>query len=73
MIVAILGGTGPFGRGLATRLVAEGVDVIIGSRDPDRAREIASVAGPLGGEPARVRSRDGPSSVGHAVAGGASL
>ena len=45
MNVAILGGTGPFGRGLATRLVDEGVEVVIGSRDPDRAREAAAEIG----------------------------
>ena len=48
MRVAILGGTGPFGRGLATRLVAEGVDVVIGSRDPDRARAVAEEIGCVG-------------------------
>jgi NADPH-dependent F420 reductase len=36
--VAILGGTGSFGRALATRLIAAGGDdVVIGSRDADRA------------------------------------
>ena len=48
MRVAILGGTGPFGRGLATRLLAEGVEVVIGSRDPDRAREVAAEIGCIG-------------------------
>jgi NADPH-dependent F420 reductase len=43
--VAILGGTGPFGRGLAARLVAEGVEVVIGSRDPERARAVAADIG----------------------------
>jgi 8-hydroxy-5-deazaflavin:NADPH oxidoreductase len=42
MRVAILGGTGKFGRALATRLAAAGDDVVIGSRDADRAREIAA-------------------------------
>ncbi len=37
--VAILGGTGQQGGGLARRLVQAGASVIIGSRDPDRARE----------------------------------
>jgi NADPH-dependent F420 reductase len=46
--VAILGGTGPFGRGLAVRLRDEGVDVVIGSRDPDRAREVAAEIGCIG-------------------------
>jgi NADPH-dependent F420 reductase len=45
VIVAILGGTGPFGRALATRLVEEGVDVVIGSRDEARARETAAAIG----------------------------
>jgi 8-hydroxy-5-deazaflavin:NADPH oxidoreductase len=43
--VAIVGGTGPFGRGLAARLVAEGVDVVIGSRDPERANAVAAELG----------------------------
>jgi NADPH-dependent F420 reductase len=37
MRVGILGGTGPAGRGLATRLAAAGTPVVIGSRDPERA------------------------------------
>jgi 8-hydroxy-5-deazaflavin:NADPH oxidoreductase len=39
--VGILGGTGPGGRGLAVRLAAGGLRVVIGSRDPARAEEIA--------------------------------
>jgi NADPH-dependent F420 reductase len=45
VIVAILGGTGPFGRALAIRLVEEEVDVVIGSRDPERARAAAAEIG----------------------------
>ena len=37
MRVAVVGGTGPFGRSLAGRLRASGLDVIVGSRDADRA------------------------------------
>jgi hypothetical protein len=37
--IAILGGTGQQGRGLAQRFASAGVPVIIGSRDPQRARE----------------------------------
>lgn len=48
MRVAILGGTGPFGRGLAMRLAAEGVEVVIGSRDPERARAVADEIGCIG-------------------------
>ncbi|MEH6650851.1 MAG: NADPH-dependent F420 reductase [Motiliproteus sp.] len=42
MKIAILGGTGPQGKGLALRFAAAGVDVVIGSRDGDRAAEIAA-------------------------------
>ena len=45
MRIAILGGTGSFGRALAEKLSALDEDVIIGSRDPSRAREIAVVLG----------------------------
>jgi 8-hydroxy-5-deazaflavin:NADPH oxidoreductase len=41
--VAILGGSGQQGRGLAQRLARAGVHVLIGSRDPERAKE--AVAG----------------------------
>jgi NADPH-dependent F420 reductase len=41
--VAILGGTGQQGRGLAQRFARAGIQVIVGSRDQDRAR--ATVAG----------------------------
>jgi NADPH-dependent F420 reductase len=40
--VAIVGGTGPFGRALAARLAAAGDEVVIGSRDPGRARAVAA-------------------------------
>ncbi|MDQ3105785.1 MAG: NADPH-dependent F420 reductase [Actinomycetota bacterium] len=39
--LAILGGTGQQGRGLACRLAAAGVAVTLGSRDPDRAAAAA--------------------------------
>jgi NADPH-dependent F420 reductase len=43
--VAILGGTGPQGRGLAVRFARAGVPVVIGSRDPARAAETAASSG----------------------------
>jgi NADPH-dependent F420 reductase len=43
--VAIVGGTGPFGRALAVRLHAEGDDVVVGSRDRARAEEAAAELG----------------------------
>lgn len=42
MKIAILGGTGPQGRGLALRFAMAGVEVVIGSRDGARAAAIAS-------------------------------
>jgi NADPH-dependent F420 reductase len=42
--VAIVGGTGKFGRALASRLSATD-DVVIGSRDAERARETAAELG----------------------------
>ena len=39
--VAIIGGTGPEGRGLALRWAQAGLRVIIGSRDENRARMVA--------------------------------
>ncbi|MBB3141635.1 NADPH-dependent F420 reductase [Halomonas organivorans] len=41
MSIAILGGTGPQGRGLALRLARAGTPVVIGSRDAGRARAAA--------------------------------
>ncbi len=40
--IAIIGGTGPEGRGLATRLVMAGHTVILGSRDAERGAMIAA-------------------------------
>jgi NADPH-dependent F420 reductase len=42
LVVGVLGGTGPQGRGLAVRLAAAGQRILIGSRDADRASEVAS-------------------------------
>jgi 8-hydroxy-5-deazaflavin:NADPH oxidoreductase len=49
MKVAIVGGTGDFGLALARRLAEAGDEVVIGSRDAERAREKASEAGAAGG------------------------
>ncbi|HTT51726.1 MAG TPA: NADPH-dependent F420 reductase [Streptosporangiaceae bacterium] len=50
LTIAVLGGTGDQGRGLAHRFAAAGNPVIIGSRSADRARTAAAeVHGGLGG------------------------
>lgn len=41
MSIAILGGTGPQGRGLALRFARAGIPVVIGSRDGTRAQSVA--------------------------------
>jgi NADPH-dependent F420 reductase len=43
--VAIVGGTGPFGRALATRVRAAGHEVVLGSRDCERAETAAAELG----------------------------
>src|SRR3954451_16935040 len=40
--VAVLGGTGPQGRGLARRFAAAGLRVVIGSRSAERAAAVAA-------------------------------
>ena len=46
--IGVLGGTGPQGRGLAYRWAAAGVDVVLGSRDPQRAEAAAAELGVRG-------------------------
>ena len=41
MKVAVVGGTGSFGKAVAKRLVDAGVEIVIGSRDAERARQAA--------------------------------
>jgi NADPH-dependent F420 reductase len=53
LVVGVLGGTGPQGRGLAVRLAAAGQRILLGSRDAERAAEVAKAvaerAGTAGG------------------------
>lgn len=49
--VAVLGGTGPQGRGLARRWAAAGIPVVVGSRSAERASQTAAeIAGSTGGD-----------------------
>jgi 8-hydroxy-5-deazaflavin:NADPH oxidoreductase len=43
--IAVVGGTGSFGRALAVRLREAGEEVVVGSRDPDRAARAAAELG----------------------------
>jgi NADPH-dependent F420 reductase len=52
--IAILGGTGPAGMGLALRWARAGETIILGSRDPQRAQEAADRIKKNVGEHARV-------------------
>lgn len=55
--IGVLGGTGAQGRGLALRWAVRGLDVVLGSRDPERAaRAAAELSGILEG-------RDGAGAV----------
>jgi 8-hydroxy-5-deazaflavin:NADPH oxidoreductase len=51
LTVAVLGGTGPQGRGLVRRWAAAGISVVVGSRAAERAVETAAeLAAATGGE-----------------------
>jgi NADPH-dependent F420 reductase len=45
VVVGVIGGTGPQGKGLAIRWSAAGIRVLIGSRDADRAAAVAAELG----------------------------
>jgi len=47
--IAVIGGTGALGKGIARRLVAAGHDVTIGSRAADKAEAMAAELGAAGG------------------------
>jgi NADPH-dependent F420 reductase len=54
MRVAIVGGTGPFGKALATRLIECDYTVVVGSRDAERALAAATELGCAGATNARA-------------------
>lgn len=56
--IAVVGGTGPEGFGLALRWVRAGETVIVGSRDAKRAEDAAAKIGELTGKPANVSGQE---------------
>jgi 8-hydroxy-5-deazaflavin:NADPH oxidoreductase len=65
--IAIVGGTGPEGSGLALRWARAGEKIIIGSRDAKRAREFAAQLKARVGSHAQIEGMDNAAAV--AVAG----
>ena len=64
--VAVVGGTGPEGRGLALRWARAGVHLIIGSRDESRARQTAADIQAQCGGRARVEGAENSAAVSQA-------
>jgi NADPH-dependent F420 reductase len=65
LVVGILGGTGPQGRGLGVRLAAAGQRVLLGSRDGDRASQVA--------EEVAARATAAAGGVAVSIAGGSNV
>lgn len=61
--IAVLGGTGKEGKGLALRWAVQGHEVIIGSRDAARAQATADEIRARAGDHARVRGADNASAA----------
>jgi NADPH-dependent F420 reductase len=64
--IALVGGTGPEGRGLAQRLALAGHTAVIGSRSAERAREVAAWLSDEAGERARISGADNAEAVSEA-------
>ena len=65
MTIAIVGGTGPQGRGLALRFAKAGVDVVLGSRDAARAAATAAaLSATIAGATGRISGLDNRGAVG---------
>ena len=61
--IAIVGGTGPEGMGLALRWARAGENVLIGSRDPQRARDAALQIASRAGKNARIQGLENGEAV----------
>jgi 8-hydroxy-5-deazaflavin:NADPH oxidoreductase len=62
--IAILGGTGPEGSGLANRLARAGEHIIIGSRDASRARDAAKKLREQIGKAAQIEGTENAAAAG---------
>jgi NADPH-dependent F420 reductase len=67
VLIGVLGGTGPAGRGLAARLASTGHDVVVGSRDAARAEAVVAELGHQWGD--RVATLTPADNAGAAEAG----
>ena len=65
--VAVLGGTGPQGRGLARRFAAAGLTVVIGSRSAERAGDTAAELATATGGPVTGADNAGADQAGDIV------
>jgi 8-hydroxy-5-deazaflavin:NADPH oxidoreductase len=61
--IAIVGGTGAEGMGLALRWARAGVDIVIGSRETQRASDAATEISTRAGAPVRVRGMENSEAV----------
>lgn len=61
--IALVGGTGPEGRGLAQRLAIAGHTVVVGSRSSGRAQEIAADLAAACGDQVSISGADNASAV----------
>lgn len=61
--IAIVGGTGPEGTGLGRRWARAGETIIIGSRDPERARQIAARLAAEAGPGAKISGLENSAAV----------
>jgi NADPH-dependent F420 reductase len=61
--IAILGGTGPEGSGLAKRLARAGERIVVGSREASRAKETAQQLRDAGGDAVQIEGAENAAAV----------
>jgi 8-hydroxy-5-deazaflavin:NADPH oxidoreductase len=64
--IAILGGTGPEGLGLAYRWAKAGLEIVLGSRDAARAKEVAAQLRERAGAAAKIDGAENAAAVAQA-------